>query len=345
VDGVVSDDLAVGVVGLGFGANHARVLSALPGVRLAAVCDKDEPRLKDVTKGRDAVPYSDFAAMLRGENLDAVVIAAPEKLHVPFAMAALETGCAVLVEKPLATSYAEGVELVRAAAHAGVPLMAGHIERFNPAVLELRQRVQAGQAGQVLHLAARRTAPMRERSQDVNVIHDSALHDIDAMRFVLGCEVESAFAMAQSGVRMPFEDSVAGVLRFMAEGEDTGAVGSLEVNWLSPLRIRELTVLGTDGIFVLDYAAQTLEFHKTSTRPAGAPRDWSTEASHLRNPRAQIPVQRREQLENELSSFVDALRAGGSMPVTGEDALQTLAVADALTESARTGRRIKVRRD
>ncbi len=145
---------------------------------------------------------------------------------------------------------------------------------------------------------------MRERTQDVNVIHDSALHDIDAMRFVLGCEVESAFAMAQSGVRMPFEDSVAGVLRFVGrQAKTAGAVGSLEVNWLSPLRIRELTVLGTEGIFVLDYAAQTLEFHKASTRPAGAPRDWSTEASHLRDPSAQIPIQRREQLAKELAAF------------------------------------------
>jgi len=341
----VSGELAVGVVGLGFGANHARVLSGLPGVRLAAVCDKDESRLKDATKGRDAKPYSNFVTMLRDEKLDAIVIAAPEKLHVPFAQAAIEAGCAVLVEKPMATTREEGVGLVLAAAAAGVPLMAGHIERFNPAVQELRRRVQAGQAGQVLHLAARRTAPMRERAQGVNVIHDSALHDIDAMRFVLGCEVESAFAMAQSGVRMPFEDSIAGVLRFAAEGEDTGAVGSLEVNWLSPLRIRELTVLGTEGIFVLDYAAQTLEFHEASTRPAGAPREWSTEASHLRDASAQIPIKRREQLEHELSAFVDAVRTGTPMPVTGEDALRTLAVADALTESARTGRPMKVRSD
>jgi predicted dehydrogenase len=340
----VSGDLAVGVAGLGFGANHARVLDELPGVRLAALCDKDQSRLADVVKGRQAHAYADFEAMLRDEKLDAVVIAAPEKLHAPFALTAIAAGCAVLVEKPLAPSYDEGVELVRAAAAAGVPLMAGHIERFNPAVQELRHRVQQGKVGEVLHLAARRTGPMRERTQDVNVIHDSALHDIDAMRYVLGCEVESAFAMAQSGVRMPFEDSVAGVLRFAAEGEDMGAVGSLEVNWLSPLRIRELTVLGTKGILVLDYAAQTLEFHEASRRPAGAPRDWSTEASRLRDPKAQIPVERHEQLAAELSAFVDAVRRGGPMPVTGDDALRALAVADALTASARTGRPVKVRR-
>jgi predicted dehydrogenase len=283
--------------------------------------------------------------MLKGEKLDAVIVAVPEKLHVSVATAVIGAGCAVLVEKPLAPSYEEGAALVATAVKAGLPLMAGHIERFNPAVVEMKRRVEAGEVGRVLHVAARRTAPRRQRTQDVNVIHDSALHDIDAMRYVLSGEVESVFAMAQSGVRLPFEDSLAGVLRFTKSGEEAGAVGSLEVNWLSPLRIRELTVLGTEGILALDYAAQTLEFHQASTRPVGAPRDWSTESSHLRDPNAQIPIRRREQLAEELAAFLAAVRDGEEMPISGEDALQTLAVADALTESARTGQPVTVRRD
>ena len=338
-------ELVAGVAGLGFGANHARVLHELPGVRLAGVCDLDESRLKTVARERNAAAYSDFEAMLRQEKLDVVVVAVPEKLHLPFALKAIGAGCAVLVEKPLATSYEEGAKLVQAASAAGVPLMAGHIERFNPAVQELRRRVRDGQAGEVLHLAARRTAPMRVRAQDVNVVHDSALHDIDAMRYVLGREVESVYAQGQRDVLQPFEDSIAGVLRFATHSGESGAVGSLEVNWLSPLRIRELTVLGTKGIFVLDYAAQTLEFHAALARSAGAGREWSTEASRLRDPRAQIPIERREQLVAELEEFVEAVREGAPMPVSGEDALQTLAVADALTLSARTGRAVTVRRD
>ena len=337
-------ELVAGVAGLGFGANHARVLEELHGVRLAAVCDLDEARLTAVARERNAATYSDFDVMLRQEKLDVLVIAVPEKLHAPFALKVIEAGCAVLVEKPLATSYEEGAKLVQAASAAGVPLMAGHIERFNPAVQELRRRVQAGQAGEVLHLAARRTAPMRMRTQDVNVVHDSAVHDIDAMRYVLGCEVDRVYAQGRRDVLQPFEDSIAGVLRFATHG-GSGPVGSLEVNWLSPLRIRELTVLGTKGIFVLDYAAQTLEFHAAAARPAGAGREWSTEASRLRDPRAQIPIERREQLVAELEAFTGAVREGAPMPVSGEDALQTLAVADALTLSARTGQAVTVRRD
>jgi predicted dehydrogenase len=339
----VKPPLSVAVVGLGFGTNHARVLEQLPGARLAAVCDLDADRARAATSGRSATAYDDFSAMLRTERPDAVVIAVPESLHVPFALQAIDAGCAVLVEKPLAPDYEQGTRLVAAAAKAGVPLMAGHIERFNPAVQELRRRVREGQVGRVLHLAARRTAPMRVRTQDVNVVHDSALHDIDAMRFVLGCEVESVYAQGQRNVLQPFEDSIAGVLRFAGAGGSAGAVGSLEVNWLSPLRIRELTVLGTKGILVLDYAAQTLEFHAAAQRPPGATRDWSFEASKLRDPSAQIPIERQEQLVAELTAFVEAVLGGTPMPVTGEDALRTLAVADALTESARAGQAVKVR--
>jgi UDP-N-acetylglucosamine 3-dehydrogenase len=346
VDGrLLSGELAAGVVGLGFGANHARVLHQLPDVRLAAVCDNDASRLDAAANAYGATPYDDFAAMLQQETLDALVVAVPEDLHVPFGLAAIAAGCAVLVEKPIAPSREEGADLVQAAARADIPLMAGHIERFNPAVRELKRRVQAGEAGRILHLAARRTAPMRQRAQKVNVIHDSALHDVDAMRFVLDREVASAYAMTQSDVLMPFEDSVCGVLRFAAASGDIGPVGSIEVNWLSPLRIRELTVLGTDGIFVLDYAAQTLEFHRSATREATAPRDWSTESSRLRDPAAQISVETREQLEFELSAFVDAVRNQTPVPVSGEDALRTLAVADALTQSARDGGEVAVHYD
>ena len=339
---LLSADLAVGVVGLGFGANHARVLHNLDGVRLAAVCDNDGARRDVIAKAFEATPYADFATMLSSEKLDAVVVAAPEDLHVPFGLAALEAGCAVLVEKPIAPSREAGAKLVMAAKQANLPLMTGHIERFNPAVRELKRRVEAGEAGRILHLAARRTAPMRQRAQKVNVIHDSALHDVDTMRFVLGREPKSAYAATQSNVLMPFEDSVSGILRFALDGAETGPVGSIEVNWLSPLRIRELTVLGTEGIFVLDYAAQTLEFHHAAMREASASRDWSTESSRLRDPQAQIPIERREQLEFELSEFVDAVRNRTPVPVDGEDALRTMAVADALTESARSSAEIAI---
>lgn len=331
----MSGELATGVVGLGFGANHARVLSELPSARLAAVCDEDESRLKDVAKAHNAKPYSDFAKMLNDEKLDAVVIAVPARLHEQLAVTAIEHGCAVLVEKPLSRSPVEGQRIVAAAAAAGVPLMTGHIERFNPALRELARRVQGGEAGRVRHVWARRMAPIRQRQWDVNVVYDSAIHDIDAMRYVLGMEVDRVFAAAQSGVFFPFEDSVSAVLQFAPDDPYLAVIGSLEVNWFSPKRVRDLTVLGDKGLFTLDYAAQTLSFQARRDEREGPRVGWSTTTASEEP--TSIPVVPKEPLVEEIAAFLDAVRNGTSMPVSPSDALAALTVAEAITESARKG--------
>jgi predicted dehydrogenase len=338
----VSNELAAGVVGLGFGANHARVLDELPGVRLAAVCDKDESRLAEASKGREARTYTDFEAMLGDEKLDAVVIAVPARLHEALALATIERGYAVLVEKPLASTLAEGQRIVAAAADAGVPLMAGHIERFNPALQELARRIHAGEAGRVRHVWARRMAPLRQRQSDVNVVYDSAIHDIDAARFVLGMEVERVYAAAQSGVFFPFEDSISAVLQFAPNDPYLAVVASLDVNWLSPRRVRELMVLGEKGLFELDYAAQTLTFQAAKQTREGPPLGWSAVAP-AQDEAAAIPIEPREPLVEEIKAFLDALRSGTPMPVSAQDALAALAVADAITQSARTGAAVSLR--
>jgi predicted dehydrogenase len=146
----VSKELAFGIVGLGFGAVHARVLGEMEGVRLAAICDMDPQRLATVARGRTVNTYQDYEAMLRDEPLDAVVVAVPIRLHEQVAMAVIDAGKALLVEKPLAPSLEEGRRIAAAASKRGVVLTSGHIERFNPAVQELTRRLRQGEAGRVL---------------------------------------------------------------------------------------------------------------------------------------------------------------------------------------------------
>jgi predicted dehydrogenase len=176
-----------------------------------------------------------------------------------------------------------------------------------------------------LGLEGRRLPP-----QDVNVVHDSAIHDIDAVLFLVDAPVEEVYASAQSGIVTPNEDGVSGQMRFASRGGRPGALATLEVNWLSPRRVRDLTVTGERGTFVLDYAAQSLELHKLR---AGSEESPATPAEVV-----SIPVERGDQLVLELSAFVSALHSGSAMPVSGEDALAALAIADALTLSARSGR-------
>jgi len=333
--------LAVGVAGLGFGANHARVLDEMEGVRLAALCDPDARRLAAAAEGRQARTYANPGAMLCEERLDALVVAVPASSHEAVALAAVEAGVAVLVEKPLAPSLEAGRRLVEAANAAGVPLMAAHIERFNPALQEMARRVQAGEVGRVVQAVARRASAVRVPPKDVNVVHDSAIHDIDALRFVIGAEVADVYAASRGGVVTGREDAVLGLLRFErgpADDRAAAPAASIEVNWLSPRRLRELSVLGEDGVLVLDYAAQTLDLYRAPAQRQGPVQGWAASRSGGGVEAVRIPIEPREQLVLELEAFASALRDGRPMPVSAQDALAALAVADALTESARSGR-------
>lgn len=337
-----TDDLSVAVVGLGFGANHARVLADMEGVRLTAVCDRDEARLAAMPY-KEAATYTDYDLMLAREHLDAVVVAVPARLHVPVAIAAVRAGCAVMVEKPMAPSLEEGRRLVGAAVAAGVALMPLHIERFNPALRALARHVREGEIGRVLQVSARRLAYFVPRSRDVDigVVHDLAYHDIDTLRQVLDVGVEHVFAETHSNVHTPYEDAVNGVLRF-----ESGAIGTLEVNWLSPRKVRELSVLGQRGLLCADYAdfrSPRLDF-QPAQRLEETPAFGEAPLVALRGdeppPARSLPVEAQEPLREELEAYITSIRDGTPPPVSPLDALATLAVADALTESARTGQRV-----
>ncbi len=320
------------------GANHARVLAETEGVELVAVCDTDARRLAAVARGRTCVPYTDFARLLDEKPPDAISIAVPTRLHLPLALAALERGIATLVEKPLAATLEEGRRLKAPADKGGGLLMVGHVERFNPAIVELRRRVAAGEPGRIFQVHARRVGPFPRRVRDVGVVHDLAPHDIDVMRFVLGAEVVRVQAETQARINTDQEDMLSGLLRF-----DSGAVGVLDVNWLTPTKIRELSVLGERGMFVVDYLTSELRFYENAWREQEAP-DWQALAvltgvseGGMERPR----VDKREPLRVEIEAFVEAVRSHGPSPVPADDGLAAMAVADALVESARTGRAVE----
>jgi predicted dehydrogenase len=153
----------------------------------------------------------------------------------------------------------------------------------------------------------------------------------------VGTEVERVFAEARSDLNVAGEDSLLGLLRFAAAEAHAGALGSLDVNWLAPRRIRDLNVRGEKGLFALDYTAQTLDYYKYGgTLPIGS-RGWSPTGEGAHDAGVRIPIEPMEPLGQELLAFVTALRDGTPMPVTADDALAALAICDALTESARTG--------
>jgi predicted dehydrogenase len=326
--------LRAAVIGLGsMGANHARVLADMHGVELVAVADPDPARLERAIVGRQARPFEDYRTLLAEVPVDFVSVVVPTKLHREVALHVIDAGAHLLVEKPIAASLGEAREIAEAAIGAGRHLAVGHIERFNPAIQELKRRLDEGQGGRVIQLRARRVGPFPHRIRDVGVIHDLGPHDIDVMRYLLGDEVERVYAEAQGHINTDHEDIFAGVLHF-AEG----AFGLLDINWLTPTKERSLTVLCERGMFVADYTAQTLEFYENfaATAREGAP------ASVTEGPMTRYMVQSREPLRAELESIRDTINAGVDPVVTAADGIAALAIAEALVESARRNEPVAV---
>jgi predicted dehydrogenase len=325
----------IGLIGLGtMGRNHMRVLNELDEVTLVAVCDEDESIVSAANEKHGIHAYSSWREMFDREDLDAAVVAVPTRFHREVGLAALGRGLHVLVEKPIAASLEEGRDLVEAAARARRLLAVGHIERFNPAVRELQRRVGAGELGRVFQVQARRQGPFPARIRDVGVVIDLATHDLDVMCNLVDSEVDRVYGETAQRIHTEHEDLLNALLKF-----DSGAVGVLQVNWLTPTKIRELSVLGERGLFVVDYLTQELTHFKNADVEAGRealPNLRSVSEGEM----VRFPITQAEPLKLELMSFLDAVREGRPVEVDGEAGMRALHLALALVKSASEGRAI-----
>lgn len=323
----------LGLIGLGtMGRNHLRVLSDLPRTELVAVCDADRQAVESVSQAQSVAGYVSWDEMLDRERLDAVIVAVPTRFHCAAAIACLEHGSHVFVEKPIATDLEEGRQIVAAAKSAKRLLAVGHVERFNPAVRELHRRVAGGDAGRLYQFHARRQGPFPARIRDVGVVIDLATHDLDVMDDLAASKVVRVYAETEQRIHTEHEDILNALLKF-----ETGVLGVLQVNWLTPVKIRELSVLGERGLFICNYLSQDLVFVNNA--------DLSAEASGDDRPTAvkegrtvEVPVVRGEPLRLELEAFVEAVRGERAVEVDGEAGLRALHLALALVRSAEESR-------
>lgn len=320
------------VIGLGrMGQNHARVLSEMDGVELVAVCDMNAEAARAVSQKFDVKGYASWREMLDTEELDAAIVAVPTRGHLEVAQGALAHGLHVLVEKPIASNLSEGRALIDSAAKSKRLLAVGHVERFNPAVRELRRRMAAGDIGRVFKVEAQRLGPFPERVRDVGVVIDLATHDLDVMRMVLASEVERLHAETEQRIHTEHEDMLNALLRF-----ENGVVGVLQVNWLTPTKIRRFSVLGEGGLLQVDYLLQQLTQFKNAD---AAVMDGARQLEGVSEGEViQHAVSKGEPLRLELESFVKAVRGDGSIEVAGEDGLRALHLAQALVTSGQEGR-------
>ena len=317
------------VIGVGsMGRNHARVYSELAEAELVAVSDANAKQVESVAEKIGVRAYTDYREMLAKEQPEAVSIAVPTVMHEEVGIVALEAGAHVLMEKPIAATVEEGQRLIEKAKSVGRQLMVGHIVRFNPAIQALKQKLAAGELGRIFQVFCRRAGPFPSRILDVGVVVDLAPHDVDLMRFLTGADPVRVYAETEQRLHTNHEDLLWGVLRFA-----DGITGSLEINWLTPTKVRETLVLGERGMFRVDDLMQDLYFFENAQAKDVQWTTLQTLKGVTEGSMTRFAIPRFEPLKAELQAFLKAIQDGNPVPVSGEDGLAALKISLALVES------------
>lgn len=290
----------VGVVGLGaMGQHHVRLYSQLD-CELVGIADADPVRAREIGEEYGLSYYSDYHELL--SKIDAVSIVVPTSLHHKVAMDFLKEGVHCLIEKPIASTIKEAMDIIQQAEQSRAKLMVGHIERFNPAVAKLKEIIDGGTLGELMIISTRRVGPFVPRIRDVGILIDTASHDIDIARYLIGKEPANIYCKAGKH-KHPREDHAILVLDF---GCTTACI---EANWFTPHKVRSLVATGSKGIAYLDYIEQNLTVYN---------------GAHYTN----MDEQRKtEPLQLELEHFIDCIGNNTQPLIDGEDGLKTLQIA------------------
>ena len=300
-----SSVLRVGVIGIGvMGSNHARVLAGISGIELVGIADPDQSHRELVSNalGCPAVEHTDALLEL---GVDAVTIAAPTDLHHDIALTCIKRGVHVLVEKPIASSVEEGRAIIAAARRAGVTLMVGHVERFNPAVQVIKDAIRGED---ILSIAITRVGPFPPRMSNIGVVIDLAVHDIDLIRWFTDSDIVEVQPQLTSAVA---EREDIALLQFRTA---SGVLAHINTNWLTPFKARDVTVATRDKYIMGDLLTRQV------TECFGFQPDGSYSMRHL-------SVGHEEPLRAELIAFLNAVRHGRKPAVTGEEAVASLEIA------------------
>jgi predicted dehydrogenase len=286
------------------GSNHARVLSELAGVELVGIADPDRKRRDFVAGSLGCTAFADVDALIE-RGMDAAIIAAPTHLHHDIALKCVARSVHILVEKPIASTVEEGRAITAAARRAGVTLMVGHVERFNPAVESIKRAIEHED---ILSIAITRVGPFPPRMSNVGVVIDLGVHDIDLIRWFTNSEIVEIQPQMSSAVA---EREDIALLQFRTE---SGVLAHINTNWLTPFKARNIHIATRDKYLIADLL--TLQV----TECFGFQRDGSYSMRHL-------SVGYAEPLRSELVAFVNAIRTGELPAVTGEEAVASLEIA------------------
>ncbi|MCH7472426.1 Gfo/Idh/MocA family oxidoreductase [bacterium] len=314
--------IKVGVIGAGsMGRHHVRIYSGMKQCQLVGVADPDAAKA-ELAQEYGAEYFSDHRGLLELEP-ELVTIAATTSAHYELACDALAAGCHLLIEKPVTDDLDAARELIRRAEEAGRIIAVGHVERFNPAVTELKRMIDAGELGELLTINNLRVGPYHGRTLDTGIVLDLGTHDVDLISYLLGSRATSVFATAISR-KHKHEDHAVLLLTF--PGMRTGII---ETSWLAPYRARNIFLVGTEHFALCDLINQLILVYEDNP-------DGQNLLARLRT------VPPGEPLQNELESVVASVQNGTKPVCSAEDSVYALSVCLAALKSIATGQAVAV---
>jgi UDP-N-acetylglucosamine 3-dehydrogenase len=312
--------LGVAVIGTGFwGKNHARAYKELESTNLVAICDLNAERAKNVANQFGVRAYTDSTRMLKNKEIEAVSVCTWSTILAKEALKALKAGKHVLVEKPMAANTRQARRLLETAEENGLHLTVGFLMRFIPGLQNIREAIENKRIGELVCATAKRVSEWPERIGDVGVVKDTAIHDVDVMRYITNEDPIAVYAKTGSMRHRKFEDYAQIMLTYK-----DGKSAFIESNWLTPYKTRSLIVTGSDAIMRLDYLTQEL---------------WIEDAKESLQPRYPI----KEPLKLELQHFADCIIEKKKPQVTGADGVKALEIAEAALRSSAKNRAIKLK--
>ena len=313
------------------GMNHVRVYSDL-GV-LAGITDVNKESGQSASKRFSTEFYADAEQLMK--NVDAVSVSTPTFTHFEMVELAIENGVDVLVEKPFTGSTERAEELCKKAEKENVVLAVGMVERHNPVVATVKERLKKEDYGKLITFSSRRVSSMPERIRDVGVIMDLGIHDVDVFNYLCGSPVKSVYAIGGSANGSGFEDHA----NIIMEAEN-GIKGVVEVNWLTPMKVRSVSLTCSKVFAEFDYMDQSVS---TSSSRYSNPDDSSFcygspwEFDHRR-----FSVKKEEPLKRELMDFIQSSKSNGQPLVTGRDVLSDLRICMAALQSLKENKMVSL---
>jgi predicted dehydrogenase len=306
-----TNKIRVAVIGAGrIGSLHSRILGKHPDVELVAVCDPNIWRAQIAAWRGGALAHRDYKEVL--PKVDAVVVAVPTEFHFEVGMAAIEAGVHCLIEKPLASSIDEARALLDASERKKVQLQVGHVERFNPAVLQAIEHIRHPR-----FITVERLGPYDPRTRNIGVVLDLMIHDLDILLTLVGSEIENLEAIGAS-LLSKHEDIANVRVRFK-----NGCVADLTASRISLKRCRKIRIFQESSYISLDYLNASLQIYKKKKPEIKSLKDIEHIAPKMN---------KSEPLRNEMDHFLDCIRHNRKPWPSGEHGLEALKLALQITE-------------